>query len=136
MDFIFFNEKTGTFIEFTMTNIANNTEPLKAIELFLSSIVSDTNLILPNSLLKLLPDRELDLFLLAPLDSKFLKALERMIFVSVDKTIHDIHEIAFNLDFIGKYDSFISTKGLQFATFTIPTNTINHKNKKFTMQPS
>ncbi len=128
MDFLYFNSKTGTMAEFKIKGIDNNTEPSKAIDIFLLSVCNkNPNLKLPEALLKLLSDRELDMFMLCPFDKVFKNALEDMVFVIVDNIAYDKNKNKYNVEYIGKHKTIISIDTLtELEVFEIPTNAIKN----------
>ncbi len=126
MDFLYYNSKTGTFAEFSIKGIDKKTEPSRAIELFLSSVASDEiELRLPDSLLKLLTDKEIDLFMLSPYEKRFLQALEDMVFVANESVLYDAHSNPYHLEYIGKNSSIVSIDTLDSVeVFSVPSNAI------------
>ena len=82
--YIYKNESTGTYAEFELIDVHLEIEPLEAINIFMQMVREFGKVDakpLPDALLVLLTDEELDLFLLADIKEEFFKTIQEMIYI-------------------------------------------------------
>jgi len=82
--FIYKNEATDSFVEFELEDVAPDSTPLEAIEIFMQRVLEFGKLgakPLPKELLEELTDTELTLFMLAHLKQHFYEKIREMIFI-------------------------------------------------------
>lgn len=129
MELIYNNKKTGTFIEFTVEDIDENLSDSDIIDAFMEKVKTfdDTEgILLPETLLALLEDKELDLFLLAAYNEQYCNEIEQMLFVvKYDEHIKDQHGVEYRVEYAGKYKTVLSFETIRdLAVFNIPTKGI------------
>ena len=129
MDFIYHNRKTGTFAEFSMEIGEENSHPVNAIDSLLNIFLENTELVLPNALLKLLTEDEINLFLMLPYSEEYKAAVEDMLYVSSDGIVYDEHQTPYHIEYIGKNRTIISYETLDnMKVFNVASSAIhNHK---------
>jgi len=82
--YIYKNEITGTYAEFELEGVNPDIKPSEAIDIFMRMVrefAKADERTLPDELLELLTDEELDLFLLADIKEEYFKALQEMIYI-------------------------------------------------------
>ncbi len=137
MDFIYHNRKTGTFAEFSMDIDMQDSNPKSAIDTLLSIIMEDKELILPDSLMKLLTQDEITLFLMLPYSAEYKAAVEDMLFLSSNEIVYDEHHTPYNVEYIGKtrtiisYETLSDLKVFNISSSAIVDNQISFRNLRF-----
>ena len=112
IDFIYENETTGTFIEFSVDDIDESLPEDAIIDKFMERIKlfdDRKGIQLPKPLLALLSDDEMDLFLLAAYNDSYAKAIENMLYVAPkDSFVVDKNGIEYRVEFVEKRKTLIS----------------------------
>jgi peptide subunit release factor 1 (eRF1) len=129
LDFIYNNKETGTFAEFSVEELGDGISANEAIDAFMKIVKSfdDTkNVYLPESLLKLLEDEEIDLFMIAAYDKSTYKKIEQMLYVvQNDLIVVDEYKTKYRVEYIGKTKSIISIDMLDnLEIFNVPSAAI------------
>lgn len=82
--YIYKNNITGTFAEFELNDVDPNIEANDAIAIFMQRVLDFGKIganKLPDALLEVLEDAELDLFLLAHINEYYFKKIKEMIYI-------------------------------------------------------
>ena len=112
IELIYDNPKTETFAEFTFVDGNASMSESEIIDAFMKKVKTfdDTQgITLPQDLLIMLSDEELDLFLLSAYNKEYFQAIEEMIYVvKEDTTVVDKYGMQYSVDYVGKSKSVLT----------------------------
>ena len=125
MELLYHNEQTDNFIEFDAEEIDESLPEDEIIDIFMERVrkFDDSNgVALPEELLLMLQDKELDLFLYAAYVPEYFDAISNMLYViRHDKYIPDQHGTLFKVDYIGKKLAVLSYEQIDALNmFSVP----------------
>lgn len=131
---IYNNKRTGTFAEFTIDGLFDfeSLENDEIIDKFLNEIIKkldDTRgVFLPKSMMKLLSDADLDIFLFSTFDDRISKEIRESLFVvQENKSVVNEYGVEYRVEYVGINKTIVSydKEPGRLSVFNIPTKSFS-----------